>query len=231
MDRRAEAIEALQGRLGYRFADRELLDRALTHASAADGSGKAADNERLEFLGDRVLGLIIAEALAAREATATVGALSKRLHVLVSGAACARVARSIGLSEAMRFQGSGRAGKSRDNSTILADGCEALIAAHYLEAGLDQTTAMVLELWRPLMDEPFDLERVDPKSRLQEWAAAGGRPAPVYRMATRSGPDHRPLFTVEVTLAGAEPMQAQGPSLREAEKAAALAMLRRERAQ
>ena len=229
MDRRAAAVEDLERLLGYVFVDRALLDRALTHASASGGPSKIADNERLEFLGDRVLGLIIAEALVGRDAAASVGGLSKQLHVLVSGESCARVARSLGLGAALRLQGAHPANGARENPTILADAAEALIAALYLETGLERVTSVVLNLWAPLLDEPLDLERVNPKSELQEWAAAHGRSQPVYRVLSRAGPDHRPVFTVEVAIDKAASSAAEGGSLRAAEKAAALALLRRER--
>ena len=229
MNRRVAAIEALERRLGYAFADRELLERALTHASAAGGSTRIASNERLEFLGDRVLGLIIADALVGRDAEANVGDLSKRLHVLVSGDVCAQVARAIGLGDALRLQGAASGAGARENATILADACEALIAALYLELGLERTSSIVLALWDQLLSEPLDLGLINPKSELQEWAAASGHAQPAYRVLARSGPDHRPVFTVEVSLASFAPVTAQGSSVRVAEKAAALALLTRER--
>jgi ribonuclease-3 len=228
MNRRVAAIEALERRLGHPFVDRSLLERALTHASAAGGAAKIDHNERLEFLGDRVLGLIIADALVGRDRTANVGQLSKRLHVLVSGETCARVARSIGLGEALRLQGAPTGG-ARDNTTILADACEALIAALYRELGLERAAAIVLTLWAPFLEEPIDPGLVNPKSELQEWAAAQGRTQPAYRVLGRTGPDHRPVFTVEASLEPSPPIIAEGSSLRAAEKAAALALLRRER--
>ncbi len=230
MTRREAAIAELERRIGHVFADRNLLECALTHASASGGSPLLADNERLEFLGDRVLGLIVAQALSARDVSASVGGLSKHLHVLVSGEACARVARSIGLGDALRVQGAPPSGSARNNTTILADACEALIAALYIELGLERTAELVLSLWAELLDEPLDLGTVNPKSELQEWAAAQGREQPTYRMLSRTGPDHRPLFTVEVSIGEGVVVTADGGSLRAAEKAAALALLRRERA-
>jgi ribonuclease-3 len=228
---RAAAISDLEVRLGHVFGDRSLLEQALTHASAIGGSGRAADNERLEFLGDRILGLIIADALVQRDRDASVGDLSKRLHVMVSGDACAQVARSIGLGPALRIQPAGPSGGARDNSTILADACEALIAALYAEIGLEATRTIVLKLWNGLLNEPLDLDRANPKSELQEWAAAHGRPQPSYRLLSRSGPDHRPMFRVEANLGGEAAAVAEGGSLRAAEKSAALALLRQERGQ
>jgi ribonuclease-3 len=229
MNRRVAAIKALETRLGYAFVDRALLERALTHASAAGGSARIESNERLEFLGDRVLGLMIADALVGRDAEANVGDLSKRLHVLVSGDVCAQVARAIGLGDALRLQGTAPGAGGRENATILADACEALIAALYIELGLERTSSIVLALWDRFLNEPLDLGLINPKSELQEWAAARGHAQPAYRVLARSGPDHRPVFTVEVSLASFAPVTAEGGSVRVAEKAAALALLARER--
>jgi ribonuclease-3 len=231
LNRRAQAIGQLQSRLGHVFADQALLERALTHASAGSGARKLPDNERLEFLGDRVLGLVIAEALCEREPAANAGDLSKRLHGLVSGEACTSVARDIGLGEALRLpHGEARRG-ARDQGAILADACEALIAALYLEMGLEGAKPILLELWAPLLDAPHDPATANPKSELQEWAAANGKAAPVYQVVSRSGPDHQPLFILEVSLGDDAPETGQGGSVRVAEKAAALALLQRVRAE
>jgi len=229
MNRRLAAIETLEARLGHAFGDRELLERALTHASATGGAAKIESNERLEFLGDRVLGLIVADALVGRDGTANVGDLSKRLHVLVSGETCAQVARAIGLGDALRLQGASPALGARDNTTILADACEALIAALYLELGLERTASIVLTLWERFLTEPLDLGLTNPKSELQEWAAASGFAQPAYRVLARSGPDHRPVFTVEVSIENLSLVTAEGGSVRIAEKAAALALLMQQR--
>ena len=229
MNRRLAAIAALEQRLNYVFVDRTLLERALTHASAGDGTGKVLDNDRLEFLGDRVLGLVMAERLMRDSETADAGDLSQRFHVMVSGQACARVARALGLGDALRLQGGESRRGARDQETILADGCEALIAALYTERGLQGAADIVLELWAPLLDEPMDLSAANPKSELQEWVAAQGGSPPVYRVLSRDGPDHQPSFTVEVTIDGAEPVTAVAGSVRAAEKSAALALLRRDR--
>lgn len=229
MNRRAKAIGELQSRLGHVFADQGLLEQALTHASAGSGARKTPDNERLEFLGDRVLGLVIAEALCERDPLADAGEMSKRLHDLVSGEACAGVAREIGLGEALRLPvGEARRG-ARDHSAILADGCEALIAALYLELGLEGARPILLDLWEARLETPHDPTTANPKSELQEWAAANGRPAPVYRVVSRSGPDHQPQFTLEVSIEGDVSEVARGGSVRAAEKAAALGLLRRVR--
>jgi ribonuclease-3 len=229
VNRRAGAIEALEHRLGHAFADRSLLERALTHASASQGARKVPDNERLEFLGDRVLGLVMAHALVLRDGDATAGVLSKRLASLVNRQACARVARMAGLGEALRLQSGETKRGGRDHETILADACEAVIAALYLELGLEGAAKVVLDLWAPLLEEPVDLAAVDPKSALQELAAANGHGAPVYREVSRSGPDHQPKFTFEVRVGDAPPAQGTGGSLQSAQKAAALKLLMRQR--
>jgi len=229
MDRRAAAVAELERRLGHVFADRALIDRALTHASVGQGARKQPDYERLEFLGDRVLALAIAGELMAREPGADAGALSKQLHVLVSGPACARVARSLKLGDALRLPGGETRRGARTQDTILADACEAVIGALFEEAGFDAARGAVLRLWAPLLDEPVDPVSANPKSELQEWAAAEGRPPPAYRLVDRAGPDHAPLFTVEVAVEGGAPERAVGGSRQAAEKAAALALLLRER--
>jgi ribonuclease-3 len=226
MNKRAAAVEALQAHLGHSFADRELLDRALTHSSASQGAHKVPDNERLEFLGDRVLGLVVADALLRRDPRATAGALAKRFAGLVSRQACARVARAAGLGDALRMQGGETRRGGRDHETILADACEAVIAALYLELGLEGASRHVLALWTPLMDEAVDPAAADPKSALQEWAAAQGKAAPVYRVVSRSGPDHQPKFTLEVIVGDLAPAVGQGGSLQAAQKAAALTLLK-----
>jgi ribonuclease-3 len=225
MDRRALAIADLEARLGYSFKDRALLERALTHASVGRD---APDNERLEFLGDRVLALVIAETLLALDPLAEAGPLSKRLHVLVAREACADVGRSLGVGPALRLPGGETRRGARDQARFLADACEALIGAIYLDAGLDAARERVLAFWSPLLEAPHDERSANPKSRLQEWAVAAGRGAPSYRLVSRAGPDHAPVFTVEATIAGADPVSASAGSRQAAEKAAALALLERE---
>jgi len=225
MDRRAAAIADLETRLDYRFNDRALLERALTHASVGGG---AADNERLEFLGDRVLALVVAETLLTRDADADAGPLSKRLHVLVNRDCCADVGRALGIGPALRLPGGETRRGARDQARFLADACEALIGAVYLDAGLDVAREKVLALWSDLLESPHDERTANPKSRLQEWAAAAGRGAPEYRLVSRDGPDHAPMFTVEASVAGAAPASASAGSRQAAEKAAALALLERE---
>lgn len=225
---RAEAVDTLQDRLGYRFKDPALLERALTHASAGVTIDRVRHNERLEFLGDRVLGLSIAEMLLERYPTDAEGQLSKRLNALVAGPRCAAVARRLGLGAALRMAGGETKSGLRDNDTVLGDACEALIAALYLDAGLERAAMAVRTLWADAIAEIEGQAFLNPKSQLQEWAAAAKRGAPVYRVVERTGPDHAPTFTVEVTVSTLEPQRATGGSRQAAEVAAALALLKRE---
>ena len=228
MASREEAIAALEHRLGYAFTDRGLIDRALTHASIGDGArstkgGKLRDNERLEFLGDRVLGLLTAETLVRRDPDAPEGELAVRLNALVQGATCASVARAMDLGAALRLSGGETRTGGRDKPSILADACEAVMAALYLDGGLDAARAVYDRFWKGAYETLAKAK--DPKTALQEWAQGTGRPLPAYRIVSRLGPDHAPVFTVEVTVEGARSASGLGPSRQAAEKAAAEALL------
>ena len=228
MSGRAEAVAALEARLGWTFRDGELLERALTHASVGEGARRVRDNERLEFLGDRVLGLHAAEWLIERYPQAKEGELSPRLQALVNRTACARVARRLELGPALRLSGGETKSGGRDKDTILGDAIEALLGAVFLDGGPEASRGVFLEHWQDeiaALDEP----RIqDPKSKLQEWSLASRRTLPIYRVLERSGPDHAPSFVVEVRVDGLQAAIAEGRSRQEAEKAAALALLRRE---
>jgi ribonuclease-3 len=228
MDRRAAAIANLQAHLGHVFADRELLARALTHASVGSGSRNVAHNERLEFLGDRVLGLLAAETLVARHPDWREGELTRRHATLVAGKTCAEVARRVGLPAALRLAGGASKQGGRDNDRILGDAMEALMAAVYLDGGLAAARAVFAAAWSDAIASAVAGQGREPKTALQEWAMAAGLPLPSYREVSRSGPDHAPLFVVEVGVEGYAPERAVGSSLREAEKAAARALLDRE---
>jgi ribonuclease-3 len=226
MSARAAAIAALERRLGVDFQDRSLLDRALTHASKlGQGRSGVLHNERLEFLGDRVLGLVIAEELARRDPEAGPEILARRYAHLVSRAVCAQIATAVGLPTAMDVP---KAQGLRSNDTVLADGCEALLAAVYLDQGFERAKAVVLELWRAALDEPLDLDAANPKTTLQEWALSLKKPLPTYSLVSRQGPDHAPLFRIEVSVDGFEPAAGEGRSRQAAEKLAAQALLQRE---
>ena len=225
MNRREAAVAELEGRIGHVFRDRELLERALTHASVGDGALKVRHYERLEFLGDRVLNLLAAERLMALNSEAKEGEMSRLMAGLVNYHACARVARRVGLPNALRMASSASKIGARDKDTVLGDACEALIGALYIDDGLDTARAFFLEFWTEefaMLDEP----RVkDPKTQLQEWAQGRGLALPLYKVVGREGPDHAPSVTVSVTVGDYEPELAEGRSRQEAEKAAATVML------
>ena len=226
---RLKAIDALQANLGYRFRDPELLELALTHASVAEGARKMADNERLEFLGDRVLGLMTAETLMETLPEATEGELSRRFHTLVSRETCADVARRIDLGPAIRLAAGETKSGGRSNPTILGDACEALMAAVYIDGGYEAVLRCFKPLWVKAVKESGNVSRSNPKSYLQEWAVAHGMGAPVYSLVSRKGPDHAPVFTIEVRIDDLPPQSASGKSRQEAEKAAALGLIEREK--
>ncbi|HUO21486.1 MAG TPA: ribonuclease III [Caulobacteraceae bacterium] len=229
MSSRAAAIAALERRLGFAFKDRALLERALTHASKLGlGRGGVLHNERLEFLGDRVLGLVVAEALFQRDVDAGPEILAKRYAHLVSREVCAAVAEAIGLADAMDVP---RAQGLRRNETVLADGCEALLGAAYLDQGFEAAKAVALDLWATALEQPLDLEAANPKTTLQEWALARRKPLPKYSIVSREGPDHAPVFRIEVTVDGLAPATGEGRSRQAAEKRAAEAFLQREAGQ
>ena len=228
MNERHVAIETLQDHLGYRFAQAARLDEALTHASLSQGSKRIANNERLEFLGDRLLNLLVAEHLMKVRPSDSEGDLSKRLHVLVSRDTCAAVGRAIKVGPALRLPGGETRRGARDQDTVLADAVEAIFAAIYLDAGLDRLREVFLKLWAEAIREVDEGGFGNPKSDLQEWAAARKVSAPRYEVTGRSGPDHAPTFTGTVTLDGFAPQTADGRSRQEAEKSAAAAWLKRE---
>ncbi len=225
---RQKAIEALQARLGYRFTDPALLELALTHASVAEGARRMADNERLEFLGDRVLGLMVAEALMEAFPDAEEGELSRRFHGMVSRDACAKIATEIGLGPAIRLAAGETKSGGRSNPTILGDAMEALMAAVYKDGGYAAVLKCFQPLWQDVMKTSGDVSHTNPKSFLQEWAAANGKGAPTYSIVDRKGPDHAPIFTIEARVGSLAPETATGRSRQEAEKAAALRLIERE---
>jgi len=227
-DRRKAAIAELERNLGHLFQDRELLERALTHSSAGEGARQIRDNERLEFLGDRILNLLAAEQLVALYPEDREGDLTKRMHGLVNRDACARTARRIGLSPALRLAGGESKRGGRDNPTILGDACEALLAALYEDAGLDRTREVFVRIWAAEFETVASAGAPNPKSELQEWAAARKLGPLRYTVIEREGPAHAPTFTVELRLDELAPAIAKGRSRQEAEQAAAQSMLDRE---
>lgn len=217
-------IEAFQTRLGHRFARPELLIRALTHSSI--GSATRPDNQRLEFLGDRVLGLSMAEALFHADKTASEGLLAPRFNALVRKETCADVARQIDLGAVLKLGRSEMMSGGRRKEALLGDAMEAVIAAVYLDAGFETARKLVLDLWGARIDHVEDDAR-DAKTALQEWAQARGLPPPKYETLSREGPDHAPVFRIAARLENGAAEEASAGSKRNAEQAAAKALLAR----
>lgn len=221
-------LAELERKLGHPFKDQRLLERALTHVSAIPAKGARVDSyQRLEFLGDRVLGLAVSDMLHAAFPKAAEGELSRRLADLVRKETCADVAREWGVSEHVRL-GSGEAQTGGASKVaILGDVCESLIGAVYLDAGFAAARDLVNRNWSERMLKPRRPLR-DPKTALQEWAQARGLDTPLYREAGRSGPAHAPKFVISIEIAGFPPIEAEGASKRTAEQAAARAFMTRE---
>ena len=217
-------IEALTARLGHVFARPALLTEALTHLSATER--RSAAYERLEFLGDRVLGLIVAETLLERFPQEREGDIAKRHVGLVRREALAQVARTIRLGDYLMLSRSEADAGGRDNDALLADAMEAVIAALYLDGGLEAARRFVLREWEAQM-AASERPPQDAKTGLQEWAQGRGLPLPSYREVGREGPAHQPVFTVEVTVTGHKPAEGAGTSKRMAEQEAAQALLDR----
>ncbi|WP_416884264.1 ribonuclease III [Marivita sp.] len=215
-------LQALSTRLGHRFERPELLVRAVTHSSRAGVNRE--DNQRLEFLGDRVLGLVMAEALLAEDKSATEGQLAPRFNALVRKEACADVAREIDLGAALKLGRSEMLSGGRRKQALLGDAMEAVIAAVYLDAGFDAAKAMVLRLWGDRIGAVKEDAR-DAKTALQEWAQARAMPPPSYVELSRDGPDHAPVFVIEVRLEDGQSAKAKAGSKRQAEQAAAKTLL------
>ncbi len=209
----------IENALGHRPADPALFRRALTHSSHGD-----PDYERLEFLGDRVLGLTTAAWLYRLFPDEPEGKLSRRFNALVSREACGEVAREIGVASHVRLGKQAREDGANDSDNVLGDVIEALIGALFLEGGLETAERFIHRAWGPHVDAR-DHAPQHPKSALQEWAAANNRKPPVYSIAGRSGPHHNPRFTVSVKIDGAGEAEAEGSSKQEAETAAAAKLM------
>lgn len=225
--RRKTALEELSARLGHDFGDPGLLEVALTHASARASGKPGDDNERLEFLGDRVLGLAIAELLAERFPKAREGELARWFNQLVRAETCAGVAQDWNLGDFILMSGGEAGSGGRRKKTILANACEAVLGAVFADGGYEAAKAVVRRFWDRQLDA-LEEAAPDAKSLLQEWAQGRRLPLPRYLEVAREGPDHAPRFTAEVQIEGVPPERGQGANKREAEQAAALAMLVRE---
>jgi ribonuclease III len=226
--KRRSAGNKLEERIGYRFKDADLLERALTHVSALKGPRNPVGSyQRLEFLGDHVLGLVVSDMLFRTFERANEGELSRRLAELVRKDACADVARAFDLGAAIRLGSSEVQTGGRRRASILADVCEALIGAVFLDGGYAAAEEVIHRFWHDRMITPVRPLR-DAKTVLQEWAQGRGLPTPTYREVARTGPHHDPEFRIAVELPNRPPAEGMGRSKRAAEQAAAAAMLERE---
>jgi ribonuclease III len=205
--------------IGATPVERSLYEQALTHGSTGE-----AHYQRLEFLGDRVLGLVVAAMLYARFPEEPEGRLSHRLNALVSGSTCAEVAREIGLQAHMRLGKQARDDGAKESDYVLGDMAEALIGAIYLDLGMDRARSFIERYWRPMLEAAHTAPK-HPKSALQEWCAASNRKVPVYSVTAKEGPPHAMRFEVTVTVKGFDPVTASANSKQAAETAAAAAFL------
>lgn len=217
-------LKAFSARLGHEFSDPALLIRSLTHGSMS--SDTRPDNQRLEFLGDRVLGLVIAEAVLAQDVDAPEGQLAPRLNALVRKETCADIAREIDLGAVLKLGKSEQMTGGRRKNALLGDAMEAVIAAVFADAGFDAARALVLRLWASRLAS-VAVDARDAKTALQEWAQARGLQPPRYRELSRSGPDHAPVFVIAAELETGDTAQGEARAKRAAEQLAAEALLQR----
>ena len=222
--KKSEAIRSFEQRLGYEFSNLSLLVEALTHSSIASDFRK--DNQRLEFLGDRVLGLVMAEALLEIDQTAPEGTLAPRFNALVRKETCAEVARQIELGGVLKIGRSEMLSGGRRKDALLGDGMEAVIAAIYKDGGFEIAKTIIIKLWGDRIKN-VKVDARDAKTMLQEWAQARGQNPPNYEVISRSGPDHAPNFRVKVILASGVTSEAMAGSKRQAEQMAAKALLQK----
>ena len=216
-------LDDLARHLNHSFADPALLEQALTHPSGASPS--RPDNQRLEFLGDRVLGLVIAEALANAYPDAPEGELAPRFNALVRRETLAEIATEIDLGKYLLLGRSESTSGGRRKAAILADAMEATIAALYLDGGLQAATRFIQHFWDRRVHAPQTVP-TDAKTRIQEWAQGRGEPPPKYEMLNRSGPDHAPVFHVVASLKNGIKGEGKAKSKKLAEQAAAEQLLR-----
>jgi ribonuclease-3 len=228
MSRRENNHDKLQFRLGYRFADPDLLDCALTHSSAVSPSKRIERSyQRLEFLGDRVLGLVVADMLYRRYPKANEGELSRTLNKLVRKETCAIIARTLDLGRELNLGDSEARTGGAEKEAILGDATEAVIGAIYCDGGLGKAYEFVERMFEEFLHDGQG-DRADAKTTLQEWAQARGLEPPTYTETERTGPDHAPQFTITITLRDFEPLSATGPSKKIAEHKAATQFLIRQ---
>jgi ribonuclease-3 len=225
MARRGVDFSALEKILNHHFAAPDLLEAALTHGSRI---GKGPDYQRLEFLGDRVLSLVIAEELYKSYPDEAEGSLAARLSLLVRGETCARIGLDLGIQDFVILGQKEKSKGVQESSSVLGDVVEALIGALYLDGGMDVARAMIEKGWAErLKQSPASLK--DAKTFVQEWALGNAFPLPSYQVVSRSGPEHAPLFTMAVTVGPLAAAEASGNSKQGAEMAAAQVFIERER--
>ncbi len=217
-------LSALEARIGYTFQDIDILVCAMTHSSYGDGQRSTADNERLEFLGDRVLGLLTAAALF-HYSSESEGTLARRLNAMVRKETCAQIAREVSIGDALLLSTAEDRQGGREKTSILGDACEALIAAIYLDGGYGEAKKFYDRFWLPVLEQVVQKSAKDPKTELQERAMAVGQVLPKYEILERSGPDHRPLFVIQVSVDGIGTAKGTGKSKRDAERFAAVHLL------
>ncbi len=217
-------LAELEERIGYTFKDRALLSEALTHGSALGGAKKQRSYDRLEFLGDRVLGLVVSERLLEQHQGEEEGELATRLNALVNKHACATAARSADLGAAVVLSASEEASGGRGKEAILGDVCESVIAALYLDGGMEAARAFIVRFWGDAFETVKNVSR-DAKTALQEWAAARKRGLS-YAVIDQSGPEHSPHFVVEARVEGYAPARGEAGAKRDAQRSAALAFLK-----
>ena len=220
----AKRLDALESKIGYKFNDRDLLIRALTHSSFGDGRRKVNNYERLEFLGDRVLGLLTAETLF-HQSKDDEGGLARKLNALVRKETCADVAMDLGLGDIMQISKSAEKQGGREKVSILGDLAESVLGAVFLDGGFEAAKVFYFSSWEDRISRVLTSSHKDPKTELQEKAAASRRPNPSYEVVDRSGPDHRPVFQIKVSVDGVGDAMGQGASKKDAERHAAQALL------
>lgn len=215
------SFDKLEEVIGYQFKNRHLLERALTHSSTNDDY----NYQRLEFLGDRVLGLVIAHALFEEFRGENEGGLAKRHTALVQGSTCTIIGQAHNIGDFIILSESERGAGGHLNENIISDVVESLLGAIYIDGGYEPVQAVILKLWgdniKTLEDAPQD-----PKTELQEWVQARALDLPRYEIIDKKGPDHAPVFIVRLTVDGFDPMEVDGSSRRQAEKTAARKMLK-----
>jgi len=217
-------ISKLEGKLGYVFKDKTLIKTALTHSSYGDGKRNIANFERLEFLGDRVLGLLTAETLY-HATTVDEGGLARRLNSLVRKETCIKISKELGLGDSVLMSQSEQKQGGREKNSILGDVCESVLGALYLDGGYEEAFKFYNHFWKSEIKAVLEASSKDPKTLIQEKAAAYDKGLPLYTVLEKTGPDHRPHFVVELSVKGVGLALGEGSSKKKAERRAAISLL------